>query len=84
MSDAPPKPRREARLLPEFAEFHAELEPGVWLSAADVAERAMEYASTADHLGLSPRALDSRHFEFRGGDPAVDRSADSLTRAYDQ
>ena len=84
MSDALSAPRREARLLPEFAEFHAELEPGVWVPAADAAERVMEYASTADHLGLYPRALDSRHFEFRGGDQSPDRPAGALTRAYDQ
>lgn len=84
MSDAPPAIRREARLRQEFADFHAQVAPGVWLPAADVAELVMEDASTADHLGLYPRALDSRHFEFRGGDPTVVRPVDALTRAYDQ
>ena len=83
MTDAPPA-RREARLRPEFADFHGQVEPGIWLPAADVAELVMDDASTADHLGLHPRALDSRHFEFRGGVSVVARPVDALTRAYDQ
>ena len=82
MTDAPT--RREARLRPEFADFHDRVEPGVWLPAGEVAAVVMEYASTADQLGLHPRALDSRHFEFRGGASALDRPADALTRVYDR
>ena len=84
MSDAPQTTRREARLRPEFADFHAQVAPGIWLPALDLAERVMEYASTADHLGLYPRPLDSRHFEFRGGESTAARPLDALTRAYDQ
>ena len=83
MTDAPTA-RRETRLRPEFADFHGEVTPGVWLPASDVAELVMGHASTADQLGLHPRALDARHFEFRGGHAGVDRPADALTRAYDE
>jgi hypothetical protein len=83
MTDAP-STRREARLRPEFADFHGPVAPGVWLQASDVAELVMEHASTADQLGLHPRVLDARHFEFRGGASGAARPADSLTRVYDQ
>jgi hypothetical protein len=82
MSEAAPL-QREARLRPEFADFHAPVTPGVWLAAAGVAEQVMEYASTADVLGLFPRVLDARHFEFRGGD-AGPRPPGALTRLEDQ
>jgi hypothetical protein len=83
MTEAP-STRREARLLPEFADFHTGVTPGVWLGASEVADLVMEHASTADQLGLHPRALDPRHFEFRGGVSGVARPADALTRLYDQ
>ena len=76
--------RREARLRPEFADFHAQVAPGSGCLPRIVGERVMEYASTADHLGLYPRPLDSRHFEFRGGESTAARPLDALTRAYDQ
>ena len=83
MNDAAPM-QRETRLRPEFADFHAEVTPGVWLPASAVADLVLDTVSTADQLGLHPRALDSRHFEFRGGQAGAGRPADALTRIYDQ
>ena len=83
MNDGP-STRRETRLRPEFADFHSQVTPGVWLPALEVAETVMEYGSTANQLGLAPRVLDARHFEFRGGDPGGGRPPDALTRLYDQ
>ena len=83
MTEAPPM-TREARLRPEFADFHDEVEPGVWLPAAEVAALLTESVSTADQLGLQPRVLDPRRFEFRGGGSGGARPADALTRAYDE
>jgi hypothetical protein len=75
--------RREARLRPEFADFHSQVTPGVWLPASSLAELVGDDASTADQLGLHPRVLDARRFEFRGGDAGAGRPAGALTRAYD-
>jgi hypothetical protein len=81
MTDA--YPRREARLRPEFADFHQGVTPDVWLPAASVAELVVDEASTADQLGLHPRVLDARRFDFRGGDAGAGRPAGALTRADD-
>jgi hypothetical protein len=75
--------RREARLRPEFADFFSHVEPGVWMPAAHMVALVEASASVADSLGLHPRVLDSRQFEFRGG-PSEVRPPDALTRAYDQ
>lgn len=59
---------REARLRPEFAAQYPYLTPGVWDSAAVLADRVV-----ANILGRPnarfisrERALDPAHFEFRG------------------
>jgi hypothetical protein len=59
---------REARLRPEFIALYPYLTPGVWESAAVLADRVV-----ANILGRPnarfisrERALDPAHFEFRG------------------
>jgi hypothetical protein len=61
-------PLREARLLPEFAELYAGVEPGVWYTAATIAEHMLLRLSQQDAEPLPPRILDPRHFDFRGSD----------------
>jgi hypothetical protein len=67
---------REARLRPEFAEDYVGIEPGVWFSAAGLAERLITQLlreGVADDE-LPQRVLDPTHFEFRGGEGAAGRS----------
>ena len=65
MTDAP---LRQARLRPEYAELYPDVEPGVWYTAATLAEHllarflGLERASRS----LPERILDDHHFEFRG------------------
>jgi len=61
-------PRREARLRPEHAGFYSGIFPGIWESAAVLADRVV----AGDLLrGVAPgwrdRVLPEEHFEFRGG-----------------
>lgn len=63
-----PPPRREARLRPEHARFYPGISPGIWESAAVLADRVL----AGDLLrGVAPgwrdRVLPEEHFEFRGG-----------------
>ncbi len=68
---------REARLRPEFAQKYAGIEPGVWFRAAGVAEmlitRLLREGISDEEL--PQRVLDPTHFEFRGGEGTVARSA---------
>lgn len=61
-------PLREARLKPEFAPLYPGVEPGVWYTAATLAEHLL--ARFLRHEESSPslpeRILDDHHFEFRG------------------
>ncbi|HJR17428.1 MAG TPA: hypothetical protein VJ808_11290 [Gemmatimonadales bacterium] len=71
---------REARLKPAFADEYVGIEPGVWLSAARLAEQLITRLlreGVADEE-LPQRVLNPAHFEFRGGEGAATRSA--LTR----
>lgn len=67
---------REARLRPEFAQKYVGIEPGVWLSAAGLAERLITrlLREGVSDEELPQRVLDPRHFEFRGGEGAASRS----------
>lgn len=68
---------REARLRPEFADKYVGIEPGVWFSAAGLAEQLITQLlrqGVADEE-LPLRVLDSAHFEFQGGEGAATRSA---------
>jgi hypothetical protein len=62
--------RREARLRPEFAGLYPYLKAGEWESAAVLTDRVV--ASTLgrpDGMFITgERALDAKHFEFRGSD----------------
>jgi hypothetical protein len=68
---------REARLRREFAENYVGIEPGVWFSAAGLAEklitRLLREGVSDDEL--PQRVLDPTHFEFRGGEGTPARSA---------
>jgi hypothetical protein len=59
---------REARLRSEFADRYPGIEPGVWFTAATLAEHLLTRFVREGKAGeeISPRVLDSTHFEFRG------------------
>ena len=60
--------RREARLRPEHARFYPEIAPGVWESAATLADRVMAGGLLRGAaMGWRDRILHDAHFEFRGG-----------------
>ena len=59
--------QREARLRPEYAEVYAEIPPGLWMAAADLANIIVRRAQAARALSIHQRTLDPTHFEFRGG-----------------
>lgn len=68
---------REARLRPEFAGKYLGIEPGVWFSAAGLAEQLIARLlreGVADEE-LPQRVLDPAHFEFRGGETSASRTA---------
>jgi hypothetical protein len=68
---------RQARLRPEFAEKYVGIEPGVWFSAAGLAEKLITrlLREGVSDEELPQRVLDPTHFEFRGGEGAATRSA---------
>jgi hypothetical protein len=61
-------PVREARLRPEFADLYPGVEPGVWYTAATLAEHLLgRMVRQEDAEATVPeRILDDTHFEFRG------------------
>lgn len=67
---------REARLRPEFAETYLGIQPGVWFSAAGLAEELITrlLREGVSDEELPHRVLDPAHFEFRGGEDAPSRS----------
>ena len=73
-----PKPSvREARLRPEFSHKYAGLQPGVWVSAAGLAEQLITHLlrEGVSDEELPQRVLDPAHFEFRGGEVVGSKSA---------
>jgi hypothetical protein len=68
---------REARLRPEFAGKYLGIEPGVWFSAAGLAEQLITQLlrEGVSDEELPQRVLDPTHFEFRGGEASAPRSA---------
>jgi hypothetical protein len=60
---------REARLRPEFAELYPGIEPGVWHTAATLAEHLLARLMREGAALLPPRVLGGAHFEFRGESP---------------
>lgn len=73
---------REARLKPEHADEYPGIEPGVWISAAMMAEKLVERVHARRRLSLYTRTFDPHHFEFRGG-PTTRRPANARTRITD-
>lgn len=67
---------REARLRPEFADKYVGIQPGVWFSAAGLAEKLITrlLREGVSDEELPQRVLDPTHFEFRGGESAPSRS----------
>jgi hypothetical protein len=63
--------RRQVRLRPEFASLYPGLEPGVWESATELAERLLAQHAIQPSPGymVSDRVLPDEHFEFQGGAP---------------
>ncbi len=64
---------REARLRPDHAERYPGIEPGIWFTAATLAEhlnirRAREAGA---EVPSDARPLSGEHFEFRGGERPV-------------
>ena len=60
--------RREARLRTEHARFYPGIAPGVWESAAVLADRVMAGGLLrGGAVGWCGRILHDAHFEFRGG-----------------
>ncbi|HUR94652.1 MAG TPA: hypothetical protein VMY76_08715 [Gemmatimonadales bacterium] len=60
---------REARLRPEFAERYPGIDPGVWYTAATLAEHLLARFirhDASDPTPSPPRILHPGHFEFRG------------------
>ena len=59
---------REARLKPEYAVIYPTLQPGVWESAATLADRLLaDCLLHGRDIALQGRTLLDAHFEFRGG-----------------
>jgi hypothetical protein len=62
--------RREARLRSEHARFYPGIAPGVWESAAMLADRVLAGGLLRGAaIGWRRRILHDAHFEFRGGEP---------------
>ena len=63
--DTPP---RQARLKPEYAELYPDVEPGIWYTAATLAEHLLARFLCQERASrsLPERILDDHHFEFRG------------------
>ena len=77
------KSRREARLLPEFAQQYPYLVAGQWESAAVMADRVVAHTLGRPNgrFIIGERALDPDHFEFRGWD--ANGRIGSVTRRED-
>jgi hypothetical protein len=68
---------REARLRLDFADKYVGIQPGVWFSAAGLAEQLITrlLREGVSDEELPQRVLDPAHFEFRGGEGANARPA---------
>lgn len=64
---------REARLREEYADLYPGIDPGVWFTAATLAEH-LDHRRVRGVEGeppSGPRPLSGEHFEFRGGERPV-------------
>lgn len=79
------RPVREARLRAEFADLYPGIEPGVWFTAATLADHltARLIREGKANMALVPRTLDPAHFEFRGGEGPVGGKASLGRRPQD-
>jgi hypothetical protein len=74
VGDEPRSPSvREARLRPDHADRYPGIEPGVWFTAATLAEHLEARRARGGEVEPSggPRPLSGQHFEFRGGERPV-------------
>jgi hypothetical protein len=64
---------REARLRPSHADLYPGIEPGVWFTAATLAEHleVRRARSGGVEPAQGPRQISGLHFEFRGGEGPV-------------
>ena len=63
---------REARLRPDFAPHYPGIDPGVWFTAATLAEHLERRRALEGDLSPGgPRSLTPEHFEFRGGERPI-------------
>ena len=63
---------REARLRPDHAGHYPGIEPGVWFTAATLAEHLdRRLAREGGGAATAPRVLSPEHFEFRGGERPI-------------
>jgi hypothetical protein len=62
------RPRREARLRPEFAGHYPYLSADKWEAAAVLADRVVAHTlgRPDGRFIIAERALDPEHFQFRG------------------
>lgn len=61
---------REARLRPVHAALYPGIEPGIWFTAATLAEH-LQRRLAQDAADAGPRVLSPEHFEFRGGERPI-------------
>lgn len=64
---------REARLRVDHADRYPGIEPGVWFTAATIAEH-LDLRRARGEVGQptgGARPLPGEHFEFRGGDKPI-------------
>ena len=76
-------PPREVQLRPEYAAEYPAIEAGVWISAAELAQRLVEHTHARRRLNLYTRTFDPRHFTFRGGAAGL-RPVTARTRISDR
>ena len=64
---------REARLRPDHADRYPGIEPGVWFTAATLAEHLEARRARGGEVAPAEgtRQLSGLHFEFRGGERPV-------------
>ena len=77
VNGASPQPAfREAMLRAEFAQKYVGIEPGIWFSAAGLAEKLITrlLREGVSDEELPQRVLDPTHFEFRSGEGSATRS----------
>ena len=70
------KSEREARLKPEFAHLYPGLKPRTWYNAAWLSARQFARVTCDGRAASIAKMLNDSHFEFRGGRPRRNRTAE--------